>query len=93
AQYEDIPEEYEDIPVQPAIYSDEGELLSGTTRVLTRQAERVLVRPATEAGSRYRFRKEELLWWCLRAVVSQVDLLMERFVDLNRRLMKLETSE
>ncbi|EFN8413275.1 hypothetical protein EBP75_20850 [Escherichia coli O7] len=37
--------------------------------------------------------EEELLWWCLRAVVSQVDLLMERFVDLNRRLMKLETSE
>lgn len=90
AQYEDIPEEYEDIPVQPAIYSDEGELLSGTTRVLTRQAERVLVRPATEAGSRYRFRKEELLWWCLRAVVSQVDVLTESISALTRRVDLLE---
>ena len=43
----------------------------------------VVVSPAMEAGSLYSFRKEELSWWCLRALSSQVD-------DLSSRVSALE---
>ncbi|AXF61920.1 hypothetical protein DVA43_21445 [Leclercia sp. W6] len=43
--------------------------------------EKVLIKPA---GSVYSFRKEELLWWCLRAMVSQFD-------DLDARMLRLES--
>ena len=90
AEYEEIPAEYEEVPVQPAIYSNEGELLSGTTLVLVRESQKVLVRPELEAGTRYRFRKEELLWWCLRATINQIDSLAETVNALVSRIDALE---
>lgn len=90
AEYEEIPAEYEEVPVQPAIYSNEGELLSGTTLVLVRESQKVLVRPELEAGTRYRFRKEELLWWCLRATINQIDSLAETVNELVSRIDALE---
>ena len=40
--------------------------------------------PASEEIIRYSFRKEELLWWCLRAIAAQYD-------SLNERIRKLES--
>lgn len=37
-----------------------------------------------EAGSLYSFRKEELLWWCLRSVVSQFDSIEARVSELEK---------
>lgn len=41
-------------------------------------------KPAREAGEIYSFRKDELLWWCLRAQVSSFD-------DLSKRVESLES--
>lgn len=38
--------------------------------------------PATEEVSVYSFRKEELLWWCLRSLLSQYDALELRVANL-----------
>ncbi|AXF59605.1 tail fiber domain-containing protein [Leclercia sp. W6] len=48
--------------------------------------EKVLVKPA---GSVYSFRKEELLWWCLRAMTQQFDSLVERVARLESQLHKI----
>lgn len=38
--------------------------------------------PANEGVDKYSFRKEELLWWCLRALTSQLDKFEERLARL-----------
>ncbi|HFM1813861.1 TPA: hypothetical protein ACG6OL_003139 [Escherichia coli] len=45
-----------------------------------------VVIPASEEVSRYSFRKEELLWWCLRAVTEQYDSLSDRVANLEAKL-------
>lgn len=58
----------------PAEYSAEGDVV---------REEEVIVRsPATSAGSRYSFRKEELLWWCMRALFAEHDALAARVAAL-----------
>jgi hypothetical protein len=37
---------------------------------------------ALEAGNRYSFRKEELLWWCMRAMFAEHDALDARISAL-----------
>lgn len=44
-----------------------------------------VVIPAMEEVTRYSFRKEELLWWCLRALTSQYDNLVERVSKLEAK--------
>jgi hypothetical protein len=41
-----------------------------------------------EAGELYSFRKEELLWWCVRALASQVDNHENRIGELERQIKK-----
>ena len=41
--------------------------------------------PATEEVSVYSFRKEELLWWCLRSLLAQYDALELRVANLERK--------
>lgn len=91
AEFEDVPAIYAEVPVQPAVYSEDGELLSGITTVCVEEAKTIMVRPALEAESRYRFRKEELLWWCQRAFVSQVDTLTSQLEAFGQRLSQLES--
>ena len=38
--------------------------------------------PANEGVDKYSFRKEELLWWCLRAMTTQLDRFEERLAKL-----------
>jgi hypothetical protein len=58
----------------PAEYSAEGGAV--------REEEVVVCSPAMAAGSRYSFRKEELLWWCMRALFAEHDALAERIAAL-----------
>lgn len=44
--------------------------------------EREVITPATEESETYGFRKDELLWWCHRALVSQLDRMEERLARL-----------
>lgn len=44
--------------------------------------EHEIITPATEESETFGFRKEELLWWCMRALVSQHDKLEERVARL-----------
>lgn len=43
-----------------------------------------VITPAIEAGEIYSFRKEELTWWCMRAIAYQFD-------DLSKRVSVLES--
>lgn len=43
-----------------------------------------VISPAIEAGEIYSFRKEELTWWCMRAIAYQFD-------DLSKRVSVLES--
>jgi len=66
-----VPERIETVP---ALIDDEtGEVLSPEHEVLI---------PEVEESSVYGFRKEELLWWCMRALVAQHDHLEERVARL-----------
>ncbi|HIA3104662.1 TPA: tail fiber domain-containing protein [Escherichia coli] len=44
--------------------------------------EREVITPAIEESETYGFRKEELLWWCMRAMASQLDRMEERLARL-----------
>lgn len=57
----------------PAVVDEDGTELVAAYEVVI---------PASEEVSRYSFRKEELLWWCMRALVSQHDKLEERVARL-----------
>ncbi|WP_353622612.1 glycosyl hydrolase family 28-related protein [Citrobacter sp. Cf140] len=61
----------------PAQYDDSGTLIS--------DEQEVIEEPAREAGCVYSLRKEELLWWCLRAQVFQQDAFEERLSKLESR--------
>lgn len=63
--------------IQPAIYDQEGKIL--------RDEQVVVDEPEKTAGSVYSLRKEELLWWCIRAQVSQIDLMNERLALLESK--------
>lgn len=85
AEYETVPAVVESVPDEfPIILGDDGQIITRTKEIVTRDAFEIQTKPAVEAGERYRFRKEELLWWCFRAVVSQFD-------DLDVRMSRLES--
>lgn len=63
--------------IQPAIYDQGGNTI--------RDEQWVVDEPEKKAGSVYSLRKEELLWWCLRAQVSQLDCIAERIEALESR--------
>ena len=44
--------------------------------------EREMLIPATEESEEYGFRKEELLWRCMRALTNQIDQLEARLARL-----------
>lgn len=49
---------------------------------LVDEAEGVIIRSARAAGDVYSFRKEELLWWCMRALAQEHDALAARITVL-----------
>lgn len=57
----------------PAVVDEDGTELVAAYEVVI---------PASEEVSRYSFRKEELLWWCLRAIATQYDSLSDRVSKL-----------
>ena len=61
----------------PAVVDEDGTELVAAYEVVI---------PASEEVSRYSFRKEELLWWCLRAVTEQYDSLSDRVANLEAKL-------
>lgn len=66
-----VPERIETVP---ALIDDEtGEIMSPEHEVLI---------PEIKESAGYGFRKEELLWWCMRALVAQHDNLEERVARL-----------
>lgn len=71
-------DEWDDAPatyvLQPATYDQDGNLVTDECLVIDT--------PAVSAGSVYSLRKDELLWWCLRAQVSQIDSMEKRIAKL-----------
>lgn len=83
--YEEWEDEYETLPAQPEIV-DNGVVISKAVpeqKILIRPAGRVLISPGWAAGSRYAFRKEELILWIMRAI-------MNRQIAIESRLSALE---
>lgn len=74
-------DEWDDEPatyvLQPATYDQDGNLVTDECLVIDT--------PARTAGSAYSLRKDELLWWCMRALVAQHDNLEERVARLERQ--------
>ncbi|EPG6409378.1 glycosyl hydrolase family 28-related protein [Escherichia coli] len=68
-----IPATEERIEHFPAVVDEDGTELVAAYEVVI---------PASEEVSRYSFRKEELLWWCLRAIATQYDSLSDRVSKL-----------
>lgn len=73
-EYDAVPAEY---IIKDAIFDGEGNIIT--------PEERELVHEGTDAGSVYSLRKEELLWWCLRALASQYDSLSSRLDALEQK--------
>lgn len=71
-------DEWDDAPatyvLQPATYDQDGNLVTDECLVIDT--------PAVSAGSVYSLRKDELLWWCLRALGSQIDSMEKRIAKL-----------
>lgn len=90
AVYETWDDEYTTIPYQPASYDDvTGELLHEAIpeyKILTKKAGKMLVSPELEAGEDYSFRKEELLFWILRATISKQKTILERLSNLENKI-------
>ncbi|HDK5388627.1 TPA: tail fiber domain-containing protein [Klebsiella pneumoniae] len=89
---EELVEHWDDIwittPATEEVRDDQGNLLKGGTpeqRQLLVPAGSKVVREAREAGEDYGFRKEELLFWISRAVVSKQ-------VELSERVAALESA-
>ncbi|MGL5176713.1 MAG: tail fiber domain-containing protein, partial [Aeromonas veronii] len=77
AEYETVPDEF------PVIYDKEdGTIISRTKQRLVREAYSLEISPAIEEGEIYRFRKEELVWWCIRALANQFDGIESRLAML-----------
>ncbi|MCE9941427.1 tail fiber domain-containing protein [Serratia liquefaciens] len=89
AQEEEI-ERWDDLweiePAKEAVIGDGGEILKEAIpeqRIHVRPAGSRIVKESREAGEDYGFRKEELLFWILRATI-------EKQVDIESRLSELE---
>lgn len=77
--------EYETIPGTPAECDEEGNIIVEAvpeTKVLVREAGSKVIEPALEAGEDYAFRKEELLFWINRAMVSKIQAIEDRLAAL-----------
>lgn len=71
-------DEWDDEPatyvLQPTTYDQDGNVTSDECLVIDT--------PARTAGAVYSLRKDELLWWCLRAQVNQIDSMEKRIAKL-----------
>lgn len=77
--------EYETIPGTPAECDEEGNIIVEAvpeTKVLVREAGSKVIEPASKAGEDYAFRKEELLFWINRAMVSKIQAIEDRLAAL-----------
>lgn len=72
--YDEWPEQQEVVHSWPDEYDEEGNLV--------REAGSEVVQEYRPGGDRYSFRKEELLWWCLRAESAAFDQLEARVAAL-----------
>lgn len=72
--YDEWPEQEEVVNSWPAEYDEDGNLV--------REAGSEVVQEYRPGGDRYSFRKEELLWWCLRAESAAFDQLEARVAAL-----------
>lgn len=51
--------------------------------------EAVLIEEAVEAGDRYRLRREELMWWCMKAQNVWIDSIEDRLSRLEEKLKEV----